>query len=444
MADPLRTLYQRFDPEGEPADPTWRADRSRSPARDILERLELDFGSGKFLVVGTVGSGKSTELARLADERGRKTFVVRLDLVQHFDRVVNDPAALQRIKSWEVVFLVALAVVRAAHDRLGFDFVKDSLPELQRAWDAAAGSSEVADASEASVDVWKLAQSMVLVASSIGGPGVVGAAGAGMVALNAVADVKWRLPIGKARRALADQDEAVQSVLAATNTVLSQLRHRMGQPVLVALDGLDRIEARESVRALFIDSAILSHLDCHSVICGPFALRHDNDLVRVKGFDVKVLVNEPVLDKAAPRTTRGDGIAFLERVYAARTRDLPADLVPTELISDLAYYSGGSARDFVKLVRDAAAQAAIARVERVSRAHLDAALREQRLLLEAGLNTGSIAVLQSVMDDPQHRLPDDRHVPELLHSRKLLPYPDGSEWFFPHPLLLLGQLLAPI
>ena len=31
---------------------------------------------------------------------------------------------------------------------------------------------------------------------------------------------------------------------------------------------------------------------------------------------------------------------------------------------------------------------------------------------------------------------------KLLHFRKLLPYPDGSEWFYPHQLLLRGELLT--
>ena len=139
MSTILRDIYGRFDPEGAPKHPEWRADRPRSPANEISQRLQLGIGQGRFLIVGTVGTGKSTELRRIAEGRAQESFVVQLDLVEHFDQIVGDLGALQRVTGWEVVFLATLAVARAARERLGFEFVDGALERLADAWKRAAG-----------------------------------------------------------------------------------------------------------------------------------------------------------------------------------------------------------------------------------------------------------------------------------------------------------------
>ena len=439
VSDVFREVYQRFDPEGAPRRLEWRAARPRSPACEILKRLELEIGQGRFLVVGTVGTGKSTELLRIAEGRANRSFVVQLDLVQHFDRVVGDLGALQRVSGWEVVFLAALAVARAARERLGFEFVDGALADLASAWKRAAGKSQVPDIAQAETDLPKLAKSMVILASSaVGGTAAAAAADTLLAPLDTV-DVKWRLPVGRAKKALDDQAVEVQTLLQAANVLINDIQHQLGRTVLLVLDGLDRIESREDAHALFGDSAILAHVQCNSVICAPFVLRHDTRLATVRGFEVKILVNEPVLAQDDPARP-GPGVDFMLDVFRRRTADLRAP-IGDALVRELAYRSGGRLRDFVKLMRELAGQVLLREGEAASAEDLEAALREQRLLLEAGLNTEHLRALREVMTDPRHRLPPGTIGYELLRTNRLLPYPDGSEWYYPHALLLKGDLL---
>jgi hypothetical protein len=60
--------------------------------------------------------------------------------------------------------------------------------------------------------------------------------------------------------------------------------------------------------------------------------------------------------------------------------------------------------------------------------------------MEAGLDRGHIEILASVAKDPEHLLPDDERVDELLDQWSLLPYPNESEWYFPHPLLTIHRI----
>jgi hypothetical protein len=51
--------------------------------------------------MGTVGTGKTTELLRLAEARAGKELVVFLDLDRHFSDVLGDAPALQHVHSDE-------------------------------------------------------------------------------------------------------------------------------------------------------------------------------------------------------------------------------------------------------------------------------------------------------------------------------------------------------
>jgi hypothetical protein len=281
---------------------------------------------------------------------------------------------------------------------------------------------------------------MVILASpGVGGPAAPAPAATLLAPLEAV-DLKWKLPVGRTRKPLDDQAEEVQTLLQAANVIIADVQHRLGRPVLLVLDGLDRVEGHDQACALFGDSAVLSKLRCHSVVCAPFVLRHDTRLATIRGFDVKVLVNEPVLDQSAPEKP-GPGVGFMVDVFRRRTADLDVQIDPA-IVAELAYRSGGRLRDFVKLMRELAGQVLLDGGEAVTTEHLEAALREQRLLLEAGLHTDHLDVLRTVMNDPHHRLPPGSLSYELLRTSRLLPYPDGSEWYYPHALLLRGELLS--
>jgi hypothetical protein len=75
-----------------------------------------------------------------------------------------------------------------------------------------------------------------------------------------------------------------------------------------------------------------------------------------------------------------------------------------------------------------------------TRAIIDGVIDKQRRAKEVGLSTGHIRVLEGVMADPDHRLPEDKLTSTLLATGALLPYPDGSEWYYPHPLLTINLL----
>jgi hypothetical protein len=440
-------LYRRFDPEEPvPADrPQWRAERTYSPVENILKRLSQDLAPPRFLLTGTIGSGKTTELRRITAERAPHDFVVFLDLVEHFHKVLGNPAALQKIESWEVSFLAGLAIYRAATELLDLRWDPDVLASLMEAWRAMAGATQTPE--PAQLDAARLASSMVVLAASMvpGGDTIV-------KVLQSVTDtVKWNIPLGQSQKKLPDDDEQVRTMRDCVNRIIGEVQ-RQHRRVLLIIDGLDRLQDQQQglkrAQALFIDSDMLARFSCALIVCGPFALRHHNDLSNIRGFDkFPILLNEPVLDQRDPANpeTKGNGVAFFWDLFRQRVADLPGGehIVPHELLLDLAYYSGGRARDFVRMIRILAERAHAVDAPQATGELIHEVKEEVRELLEVGITTEHVKLLRSIMDDPEHGLPGHERIWDLLNWSKLLPYPNRSEWFYPHPLLTISKVRPP-
>lgn len=434
-----KTLIERFDPETPVQEKAWRASRSRSPAQVICERLDIPVGIPRVLVTGTVGTGKTTELYRIAEERTAKEFVVFVDLERHFSDVVGDAPSLQHISSWEVCFLMGVALLRAAEEQLHFELPKTHSDDLQRAWSALAKVTSSGDSP--SFDVAALAKSMIVLASSAL-PGAGAPVELGLKVLEKASDsMKWSIPFGRSQRPMADQERPVQALLACVNTIIGLVQQR-GSRVLLVIDGLDRIRDFSRAKELFLDSRLISLLDCPMVVCGPFALRHHPATAAIRGFyDVPPLVNEPVLLKDDPRQ-KGPGVAFFRELFDLRSRDLSTGgaVISEAQLDKLAYYSGGRAREFVTFIRRLAELGWQKDVDAATDEIIDRVLDERRKHRETGLHTGHIRVLEEIARDPKHRLPEDPLAQDLLSYGHLLPYPNESEWYYPHPLLLLHLL----
>ncbi|HSN97991.1 MAG TPA: hypothetical protein VLS89_06820 [Candidatus Nanopelagicales bacterium] len=440
--DVWQQIFQRFDPE-QPPPPEWRADRERSPVQDITQALDRPFGEPRALLLGTIGTGKTTELLRIAEARAAigQEFVVFIDLVRHFGTVVGDVEALQHVSAWEVCFLAGLALIRAAEERLGYKLRDELVQGLAEAWKAAAKATRTT-ATEPQLDITGLAKSMVLLASTAAAPQAAPVAAGLKVLEGALGSVRWNVGIGRSERSLPDQDEVMQGLLGSVNLIVGTFQqwHRR---VLFVIDGLDRILSLDRARALFLESEMVGRLACPLVVSGPFALRHHKAVSAIRRFStVCTLVNEPVLREEDP-AQHGPGVSFLCEVYRKRIQGLSRDeLIPVSLLEQLAYYSGGRVREFVKLISMVAERAWDADLPQATEAVVQRVLDEARRLAETGIDSGDVEILERIARDPKHELPAGDKARELLTYARLLPYPNESEWYYPHPLLTIHKVRA--
>jgi hypothetical protein len=440
------TLHERFDPDVpvfEHRD--WRVERKYSPAKDIVRELARPMGGHKrFMILGGIGSGKSTELYGIADARTAGGPVVFIDLVQHFDKRVGDIAALDRVQPWEILLLVGLAVFGAGKSRFGHEWSK----ELRKRFDEAGRAFE--DGEEgAKFDVGKLASAVAgLAGGALGGAvaGPVGAGiGAGLAALGeAGKSLSWSFKIGDSSRPTrSDQDARVKRLLEVVNSLIGELQ-AYGSKLSVFVDGLDRIKDPRRIDALFVDSALLGSLECDLVLTGPMALHWNSLRKHVRKFTTKILTNAPVVDREHPWRwdPGGPGVELCVELYRRRTGDLPPELVDETSLHKLAYYSGGRMREFVRLIRELAGPAWDKSLVAANAEVVEHAIEQLRSETEAGLGKRHLDILRELLESPGE-LPDDPLVGEMLDVCLILPYPNESEWYFPHPLLLKVKLPKP-
>jgi hypothetical protein len=257
--------------------------------------------------------------------------------------------------------------------------------------------------------------------------------------------VQWRFKIGIPGRAVrSDQDARVQRLLGVVNGLIGELQGTYAVKLTLFVDGLDRIKDRERTAALFVDSSLLGSLECDVVLTGPLALHWGSLRKHVRKFTTKILTNAPVIDRADAWSWEpgGPGVESCAEVYRRRTAGLPRDLVPEPLLRKLAYYSGGRMREFVRLIRELSGPAWDLSLTQVSAEIVEDAIDNLREETEGGLTRKHLDVLRALLEHPGE-LPDDDVVAEMLDVCLILPYPNESEWFFPHPLLLKVKLRKP-
>ncbi|EPX61001.1 hypothetical protein D187_001653 [Cystobacter fuscus DSM 2262] len=154
----------------------WRAPRPHSPAKKMLETLDQPFGIPRILLMGTVGTGKTTELMRVAEEREQRELVVFLDLERHFANVVKDPNALYRIQAWEVCFLAGLALVFRFKERLGTELDPEMVKQLGQAWQ---GLAEATKTPAPQLDLGSFAKEALDLGATLATTGALGPEAAG-------------------------------------------------------------------------------------------------------------------------------------------------------------------------------------------------------------------------------------------------------------------------
>ncbi len=367
---------------------------------------------------------------------------------------------MDRLEPWELLGLLGLVIVRAGEDRFGhkwgaeLDRLGKALDELRKP-DAGDG---------AALDLVKLARGIAVAAGGVAGAALGGPVGAivagkigdvaseaGLAVIKAAADaIDWKWQIGLSeRKRRRDGEPEVKALVAAVNSLIMALQREYLRPLVLVVDGIDRVREEQRLRDLFVDSSLLSDLVCDAVVTGPEFMLHGISQ-EIRYFKSVELCNVPVLNRDDPSQI-GPGLDFFrtlvdKRVAAVANQSRPASErlpdkpFPDEIVERLAYYSGGVVREFIRMAHTAAGEAWEANAPSVTVAMVDVVLEEFRSAKQTRMTVGEIDLLRRVIADPEHGLPSDETAFELLRQQRLLPYPNDNPWYYPHPLLTLSLL----
>lgn len=425
----LIALYQDFDP----AEPLSQGTldqfvaRTGESAATICEDLQLGLDpKGKWVITGSVGCGKSSELIKLADLLHRDYALVPLDLP-------NSVARVDLLQPAEIVFLIGAATVKAAQELWGHEIAKEPQERLVAAFQGLVEDRHI--------DLHQVFEGVALFLGDLAFPG----AGklAATVTKSAGQTRKRRRPaeLGGKTRPVQEGSPDLQQLLEALDAVLQEVRETY-RPPLVLVDGLDKLLELPTIRSLFVTTRILCEPDCAIVYTGPITLmlapewkmtgdhfrrvRLSNLVVRAPGLDNVQITAQRIADD------RGRLRELVRLRLAGRKLEL-GEVFGDDALELLLDSCGGLVRDLIHLINRAIRSALRRDVARIELTDVSAARDELRKDMDITLNTMLREELAHV--DAHGEPSGNPGALGLLLSGYILPYTNGRVWFETHPLL---------
>ncbi len=407
-------------------------ERLGAVAAKIANDLQLET-AGKWVVCGSMGSGKSSELAHLGGLLQADYAVIGLDLP-------NTVASVDRIQPAEVLFLIGVAAIRAAADLWNHKIGDDAIKQLQAALRPLLTPGLDLQPSE-------ILQGAALFAANVLAPGSTALVGAAARAVGGAVSGKLPRsrpsPINGVTRSVHDGEPDLVRLQEAVDRILAEVAEV--RPPIVLVDGLDKIQELPSIRKMFSSSRILSLPASPIVYTAPITLMLATEWQAAGGqFRRERLTNIVIHRPDLPGIDIADaklraGLHVLRQVVEKRLAlaDLPANEVfAADSLERLIASSGGVLRNLILVCRYAIEIAFRARAPHVSPEVADEAVNELRKEYEITMNSLRRDELVHVL---AHGEPSGRDVSlELLLGGYALPYSNGKVWFEPHPILRGG------
>ncbi|MCU0654241.1 MAG: hypothetical protein MUF64_02805 [Polyangiaceae bacterium] len=388
-----------------PAPTPQGAVRPPSPIDGLIRAIRLASRYEKHFLCGHVGSGKSTELSKLAVNPDiKKRFeVVSLRIEEH---------EWATLDSMQLRFLIAEAIFRRYKQEITAD------ERLMRSFSALSNA---------------IFQPMGLVTAD-------GSASLEFDLL--IVKLKQELKLSdKARRQFRELGETNRSLLqdlqtALTGAVEAQLSMHQDRPdrMLILVDDLDKVRNPEHQKEIFDTNlgAILA-MSVDMVLTLPTGVLFGENRAEIRS-SVTHLYPPRVLRKS-PDCFDPDRAAFPDRL--AYFQDLvdhriEPGLIDPEAIRLAAIHSGGVLRDFFRLLRAGVDLADFNGLDRLDLVAMRIALDEARRNESIGLYTPDYETLLQVHLTNELPRPEDRR---LLDLARVIECYNGSVWFEANPIL---------
>lgn len=404
----IKHVMQYFDPiaslKGAELE-AWFMDRKPDLRKQIKFLLELEAEPQKILLIGHRGSGKSTELNKLAEELTANFHVINIDVKIITGRTDLQYEDLMLALSTQVTqYCIDNGLLNAPM----LDQVRKGL-EVVRDW-------------------WM----RVVAGAKFDRPALEADLGVQFSALLADIQIGVRQS-AFTREAFIDQiSRLMPDLIKHLNWVIEQAQ-RGGKRLLIVVEGTDKLDLA-SAHSIFRDhAATIIAPEASMIYTFPVALRHTYDYENIKSNFAPsfFLPNLSVYD-AYGQPNLGHKQKSLQLVLARMDEHLIAQDALELVIS--AY--GGIPNRLVYLMRSAALYA-LTRDERAPNIVADdvsAAIKDLRSEMRAPLTREDIRVLSLRHRD--RRLTNDLEEQRLLYQGSLIDYSNGETWCDVHPVLL--------
>jgi len=356
----------------------------------------------KVLFSGHRGSGKSTELNRLAEVIKRRFFIVPVELIELAGTLCYQ----------DILMAMALSLYRRAAEKEAV--AQSPVAAIQEVWDHAASFLRE-----------KLYGPMITT-------GILpeGEIGLKVGLLAAELEAKYTLA-SSARQKMADYVDAhLDDLHEQMDNIAALVEKQLKRPVLFIVEGIDKTDIGRS-KAIFQDhSNALTAFRSAAIYTFPISLAYSPDFnqIQIAFSSAFTLPNIKInnMDGTSSELDR-------ERLRQIVLHRLEKDLIASEALDALVQASGGVVVHLVRIAQSAAVYALGDGKEHIELHHAQAAISEERRDFMRLLRPEDYPVLKARRDDKE--LSAAPSVQHLLHSLSLLEYQNDDFWCDAHPVI---------
>ncbi len=377
----------------------WFVARPGSPIDDLRMLLEDSIGPQKILFTGHIGSGKSTELAKLSQQLSARFFIVRYSV----QSVLN----LFDLTYVDVVLSLGLQLIReATKQEQRIRVREDVLKQILQFGKDISRDTEMGDTSRT-----ELGAELSFFFGKLAGK------------LGAEAETRQIVRERVSHR--------IGDLLENTDILAKEIKKATGREPLVVVEDLDKTALRTAKELFYENATSLLAPPLSVIYTFPTALRHDDDVgqIRMSFPSIYVLPNLKVHSRDGERDE--DGLVCLRGILNNR---LEEGLIVPEALDRLAELSSGIPRELITLSRQASLEARKSRKLCIEVDDVEAAAHRVRMEYQVLLTSKQIDLLRRVHRDKRVENDDDHRA--LLHNISALEYRNDVVWHDVHPLIL--------
>jgi hypothetical protein len=440
----ISNTFVPFEPVPPDKLDTWFVTRPDSPLETLTRQLAPDRLPQQYILVGQPASGKSSELTKLAAELKQRydALVVRFDMTDNTD--------VERANPVEVIFLMGAALFKVAAAELPGTRQPDRrlLEQLKRGLESLVHTYTENRTFEINLDKL-LAGLIVFGGAALAGP--VGVA-TGLVISPGVAQaartfgekfLPFRFTSGTNVAVVRklEVEPQVEAMLESLNAIIDDVRLRADHPLVLLVDGLDKLRDLDVIRLNFLEKKFLNGPRCCVLYTGPLDLYDSPEFGGVRArFSIIAFPHVKLHDRHTPAKHDEHGYQVMRDVASRRLESLGLryrEVIVPAALDMLIQGSGGVMRDFIRLIQSASLYAEIAGKERIGKPEAAKALNELRRQLMAQLTPDYHEILNKVRQTHQRvgGADEGEKCDLLLRNDVVLSYVNDDIWYDVHAAL---------
>ena len=227
----------------------------------------------------------------------------------------------------------------------------------------------------------------------------------------------------------------LSDLLKYINAIIEEIRKQQGnRHILVIIDGLDKVYDLDTVMKVYYNGGINLLLPkCNIIYTVPLALFYTSEFgqIRTTFDDFFVLPNINIQHRDG--TPDKIGLDTLSRLINKR---IIPELITLDALQELIRLSGGLIRDLLYLAKDASSNTRVRQGEQIELSDINQAANKIRNVYRTMLKPEEYEELRYIYNNPLKQTFDNAIAQKLVHNLSLIEYRNGGTWWNVHPVVV--------